>query len=63
VVPFTSFSEFSKTHGGDVWFAIDEARPLAVFAGIWTNWTSVRKVREGQARGAPHRDEAFAPQP
>jgi SOS response associated peptidase (SRAP) len=22
-------------------------RPLAVFAGIWTNWTSVRKVKEG----------------
>jgi putative SOS response-associated peptidase YedK len=47
VVPFTSFSEFSKPHGGDVWFAFDESRPLAVFAGIWTNWTSVRKVREG----------------
>jgi putative SOS response-associated peptidase YedK len=30
-----------------VWFAFDEARPLAVFAGIWTNWTSVRKFREG----------------
>jgi putative SOS response-associated peptidase YedK len=47
VVPFTSFSEFSKPHGGNVWFAFDVARPLAVFAGIWTNWTSVRKVREG----------------
>jgi putative SOS response-associated peptidase YedK len=47
VVPFTSFSEFSKSHGGDVWFAIDHSRPLAFFAGIWTNWTSVRKVKEG----------------
>jgi putative SOS response-associated peptidase YedK len=47
VVPFTSFSEFNKAHGGNVWFAFDESRPLAVFAGIWTNWTSVRKVREG----------------
>ena len=28
-------------------FAFDESRPLAVFAGLWTNWTSVRKVREG----------------
>jgi putative SOS response-associated peptidase YedK len=27
--------------------ALDESRPLAVFAGIWTNWTSVRKVKEG----------------
>jgi putative SOS response-associated peptidase YedK len=34
-------------HGGDVWFALDESRPLAAFAGIWVNWTSVRKVREG----------------
>jgi putative SOS response-associated peptidase YedK len=47
VVPFTSFSEFNKERGGDVWFAFDESRPLAVFAGIWTNWTSVRKVRDG----------------
>jgi putative SOS response-associated peptidase YedK len=23
-------------------------RPLFVFAGIWTNWTSVRKVKEGE---------------
>jgi putative SOS response-associated peptidase YedK len=48
VVPFTSFSEFNKAEGGDVWFALDESRPLAVFAGIWTNWTSVRKIREGE---------------
>jgi putative SOS response-associated peptidase YedK len=48
VVPFTSFSEFNKAHGGNVWFAFDESRPLACFAGIWTNWTSVRKVREGE---------------
>jgi putative SOS response-associated peptidase YedK len=47
VVPFASFSEFHKERGGDVWFAFDESRPLAVFAGIWTTWTSVRKVREG----------------
>jgi putative SOS response-associated peptidase YedK len=48
VVPFTSFSEFNKAAGGDVWFAFDESRPLAVFAGIWANWTSVRKVKEGE---------------
>jgi len=48
VVPFTSFSEFNKAAGGDVWFAFDETRPLAVFAGIWTDWTSVRKVKEGE---------------
>jgi putative SOS response-associated peptidase YedK len=48
VVPFTSFSEFNKAAGGDIWFAFDESRPLAVFAGIWTKWTSVRKVKEGE---------------
>jgi putative SOS response-associated peptidase YedK len=40
VVPFNSFSEFNKTEGGDIWFALDESRPLACFAGIWTNWMS-----------------------
>jgi hypothetical protein len=28
--------------------ALDETRPLAFFAGIWTRWTSVRKVKEGE---------------
>lgn len=50
VVPFTSFSEFNKAAGGNIWFAFDESRPLAFFAGIWTNWTSVRKVKEGETR-------------
>jgi putative SOS response-associated peptidase YedK len=48
VVPFNSFSEFNKAEGGDIWFALDETRPLACFAGIWTKWTSVRKVKEGE---------------
>jgi putative SOS response-associated peptidase YedK len=48
VVPFSSFSEFNKAEGGDIWFALNDNRPLAVFAGLWTNWTSVRKVKEGE---------------
>ena len=49
VVPFTSFSEFNKEAGGDIWFAFDDSRPLAFFAGIWTaQWRSVRKVKEGE---------------
>jgi putative SOS response-associated peptidase YedK len=48
VVPMSSFSEFNKVAGGDIWFAIDESRPLICFAGMWANWTSVRKVREGE---------------
>jgi hypothetical protein len=31
-----------------VWFAFDETHPLPLFAGIWTRWTSVRKVKEGE---------------
>jgi putative SOS response-associated peptidase YedK len=42
------FQRVQKAYGGDVWFAFDESRPLAVFAGIWTHWTSVRKVKEGE---------------
>ena len=51
VVPFTSFSENEAMPDGKrppIWFALDESRPLACFAGIWTRWTSVRKVREGE---------------
>jgi putative SOS response-associated peptidase YedK len=51
VVPFTSFSENEHLPDGSkppIWFALDETRPLACFAGIWTRWTSVRKVKEGQ---------------
>lgn len=48
VVPFTSFSEFNKAAGGDIWFAFGDERPVAFFAGIWApQWTSVRKVKEG----------------
>lgn len=51
VVPFTSFSEYETTLDSKkvpVWFALDESRPLAAFAGIWTNWTCVRKTKEGE---------------
>jgi putative SOS response-associated peptidase YedK len=47
----TSFSENEVLPDGSrppVWFALDDSRPLAFFAGIWTRWTSVRKVREGE---------------
>lgn len=49
LVPFTSFSEFNKEAGGDIWFALGDDRPLAFFAGIHVpGWTSVRKVRTGE---------------
>lgn len=51
LVPFTSFSENELSPGGSrqpVWFALSEERPLAFFAGIWTRWTLVRKIKEGE---------------
>jgi putative SOS response-associated peptidase YedK len=51
IVPFTAFSENELQPDGSrppAWFAFDESRPLAFFAGICTRWTSVRKVREGE---------------
>lgn len=51
VVPFTSFCEYDVTPGRNkepVWFALSEDRPLAFFAGIWTQWTSVRKLKDGE---------------
>ncbi len=51
LVPFTSFCEYEMLGNGGrvpVWFALDDNRPLAFFAGIWTEWTSVRKVKEGE---------------
>lgn len=51
LVPFTSFSEPGANADGKsepVWFARDETRPLMFFAGIWTSWTSTRKLAEGE---------------
>lgn len=48
LVPFSSFSEFNREAGGDIWFALGEDRPLAFFAGLWTpDWTGVRKISTG----------------
>ena len=53
LVPFTSFSEYDTIDGKKtpVWFALDESWPLLAFAGLWTNWTSVRKAKEGEVTG------------
>lgn len=52
VVPFTSFSEPAPQPDGTrppAWFALDESRPLAFFAGVWVlQWKSVRKLKEGE---------------
>lgn len=51
VVPFTSFAEPALRADGrkeNAWFALGADRPLGLFAGLWTRWTSVRKLKEGE---------------
>lgn len=44
VVPWTTFCEWEDTKPKKTkrWFAIDENKPLAFFAGIWTTWNGER---------------------
>jgi putative SOS response-associated peptidase YedK len=53
LVPATSFSEYGRERSPDGklplnWFALDGDERLFFFAGIWTRWRSVRKVKEGE---------------
>lgn len=50
LVPFTSFSEWDGGAKEPVWFAAGAERPLMVFAGIWTTWTSARKAQGHRPR-------------
>lgn len=56
VVPVTSFAEPSPTPGDkdretgiqrNYWFALNDDRPLFFFAGLWTAWHSMRKIKDG----------------
>lgn len=57
LVPFNSFSEYAPlpnpvTKRKDVvWFALDESRPLAFFAGLWTEWSGVRGTKANPVVG------------
>jgi putative SOS response-associated peptidase YedK len=53
VVPFNSFCEYADTKPKKTptWFAFDEGRPLAVFAGIWTTWKGVRGPKSKPVEG------------
>ena len=44
LVPFDRFAE--PKPGGNAWFELIEGQ--GAFAGIWTEWTSVRKVKDGE---------------
>lgn len=51
LVPFTAFSENEHTADGKIiprWFALGPDDPLAFFAGVWTPWRSVRKLKDGE---------------
>lgn len=51
LVPLTAFSEPTRLPDGKsqpVWFARSDDEPLAFFAGIWCQWTSVRKLADGE---------------
>ena len=50
LVPFTSFAEPDQDHEGtrkNVWFALNDDRPIAFFAGIWTPHACVRMKSKG----------------
>ena len=51
LVPFTSFAEIDSRPGAPrnhmVWMALGPERPLAFLAGVWTEWSSVRRIKEG----------------
>jgi putative SOS response-associated peptidase YedK len=53
VVPFTSFCEFADTkpRKTPTWFAFNQDRPLAMFAGIWTVWRGRRGPKSNPVEG------------
>jgi putative SOS response-associated peptidase YedK len=53
VVPFNSFCEYADTkpRKTSTWFARNEGRPLAFFAGIWTSWHGRRGTKANPVEG------------
>jgi putative SOS response-associated peptidase YedK len=53
IVPFTSFCEYADTkpRKTPTWFALDESRPLAAFAGICCTWTGTRGTKANPVEG------------
>jgi putative SOS response-associated peptidase YedK len=53
VVPFNSFCEYADTkpRKTPTWFALDEERPLAFFAGIWKSWHGKRGTKSNPVEG------------
>jgi putative SOS response-associated peptidase YedK len=59
IVPFNSFAEYAPEANPEtgkkdvVWFALDDDRPLAAFAGIWTTFYGDRGTKSKPIPG-PH---------
>ena len=53
VVPFNSFCEYADTkpRKTPTWFALNDDRPLAFFAGIWTTWHGKRGTKANPVEG------------
>jgi putative SOS response-associated peptidase YedK len=53
VVPINSFCEYADTkpRKTPTWFALDDDRPLAFFAGIWTTWHGKRGTKANPVEG------------
>jgi putative SOS response-associated peptidase YedK len=53
VVPWTSFCEYADTkpRKTPTWFAFDESRPLAMFAGLWCTWHGTRGTKANPVEG------------
>src|SRR5580700_10049085 len=53
LVPFNSFCEYADTkpRKTPTWFALNDDRPLAFFAGIWTAWHGRRGTKANPVEG------------
>ena len=53
VVPWSSICEYADTkpRKTPTWFALDESRPLAFFARIWTEWEGKRGTKANPIEG------------
>jgi putative SOS response-associated peptidase YedK len=53
IVPWTSFCEYADTKPKKTptWFAFEEKRPLAFFAGLWCMWHGVRGTKANPVEG------------
>ncbi|MNE52941.1 hypothetical protein D3C80_1476400 [compost metagenome] len=56
LVPWTTFCEYEDTKPKKTkrWFAINDDRPLAFFAGIWANWNGTRGSMKTPRDGDHH---------